>query len=1526
MTSVRHKTQLLAVAALTVLAVLLAGPVVPRDAALAATVPVISTDRSQYLPPHVTTDTMYISVVDGDARGSGPTTTGATLTVTVTASGTAASVTKVLSNCNSTSAATDCDTNGTRFGSLTNLTDDPSGLRAARGVLFCAGLGCGGGSGALTVSTTLQVTAGTEVVTISYTNPSGNTASITRNVKTSTGTFTGSTSTIAATSTAIVSSSADTPNMTIVYNDPDDNTSSTSQQTVTVTVKSQILGGSGVSQVLNETASNTGVFTGKGFVTSGSGTERSGDTSLSTPTTFALKASSSGDTITISRASDRVDAGTTATTSTTATFTLGSAGTIALDKSEYSNGDTMLVTVTDTDVGTPSAIDTTVTNTSTDISSSGTPTDGSVRIITAGSGASDSLENVTLTETGLATNVFTLRVGFDFDEGTTDNSTVDAGLNFTYTAQYRDAQSGSTTAATRTATATFLTESGTLTVTPSAVRNGSVLTITVVDKDLNLSGSVTDTTTAVTLRTADNVNDTLIPTLRETGINTNEFTALVTVAVLVASTDSKTATLIDVLDGKDITVEFGDVCATTSCNLTSSTTTASALAVATRTRTVSAASNQGVVSLNNTQYTVTSTAEVTLVDLDLDTTTSANSFLTNGLYAFSTSDVENTTQSGSTITDAGTDCTTTPAGCDPNIRVVETGGTTGIFTGALRFRTGSTIVSTDGTSAASAILHVSPGDTITVKYRDLSPSAAVASTASATIPTNTGTISIDQTIIPGVSGTEGDDSVLVTVTDADLNVTTGSDTVNVGVKSTTDNATGITVNLTETGGTTGIFTGIFKTIVNTDGSTTVVGTTSDDTNDRLIVQNGDGVTATYSDTKNASGTLATASANATARFTDATIALSVLGGSTTTAASAGAKKQATTTSFSIGDTVVITVTDLDENTKSDVAQSRTVSVRTTTDVVGTTATVRETGLSTGIFTGPMALSSTTTIANTSIKAGVGDTLTVSYTDRTPFSDTTFPYTALRVEGTASVAAVGQVVVSPTTVSVQVGATQTITVVRGGPAIFTSANAATASVTSAGVITGVAVGTTTVTARNTTTNQSTAIPVTVIAAVVTGAARSGDLDGDGSVGSDDALDVLRAIARGETLTAEQIAAIDLDGNGRAGAIDAACMLRLNAGLALPSFCSTGATTTAASEATKDQAAAPTIVAGNGQGTAGATGVAVAITSASALEQLLAIDGSLTYDANVLNATSVTVATGLQGTPELSAGTVRFALSSAEGINVASGGTILTITFTVAAAASTGDSALDLAIGDFATFSGVATPTVTDGTFTVIPPPTTVVVANYQTTSNWVAFALIDSAVGDATQTLTMTAYPDGASAVTCSTASLAGGETVASLVSDLCEGTAGSDGWVKIVSSPSSGGVAATIASFPPDARVLISSGAAATGNRLTLPYVVGLNDRYIIVNPNDAAEEVTPSLWITSPGTGGGAASVRRVTGTAISIPANSRISRSFAALFPAENISGAALVSNVSVSSTNPIAGANCIGSADFGFSDCAAAQARTQ
>lgn len=88
----------------------------------------------------------------------------------------------------------------------------------------------------------------------------------------------------------------------------------------------------------------------------------------------------------------------------------------------------------------------------------------------------------------------------------------------------------------------------------------------------------------------------------------------------------------------------------------------------------------------------------------------------------------------------------------------------------------------------------------------------------------------------------------------------------------------------------------------------------------------------------------------------------------------------TTDSVALGENAVVSLSDPESDTSGSTVNLVNVSIKSTTDSSGTTLRLTETGASTGSFLGTIGVSSKSTLVNSNIKATVGDTLTVTFTD------------------------------------------------------------------------------------------------------------------------------------------------------------------------------------------------------------------------------------------------------------------------------------------------------------------------------------------------------------------------------------------------------------------------------------------------------------------------------------------------------------------------------------------------------------------
>jgi len=267
---------------------------------------------------------------------------------------------------------------------------------------------------------------------------------------------------------------------------------------------------------------------------------------------------------------------------------------------------------------------------------------------------------------------------------------------------------------------------------------------------------------------------------------------------------------------------------------------------------------------------------------------------------------------------------------DTTVTVKETGKNTGVF---------------EGTITIGSTIYVKPGSTITAEYADATPTFSTATggygtaqtyTATASVPSNTGTISIDK-------ATYGlNTKMKVTVTDTDLN--TKIDTIEtVDVTLRMSGFADVTLTLTETNASSPVFTVTHQW---------------DADEDRL----GKTFQIYYLDAADASGNSVYAIATGQVISNDASVAFDK-------------------SAYLMSEIVTITVTDPDANTNPDTLQQINVLVTSTSDPIGQTFVATETGANTGIFTVQVQLSSTLGAGKVFTKNG--DTLTAKYTDPYP---------------------------------------------------------------------------------------------------------------------------------------------------------------------------------------------------------------------------------------------------------------------------------------------------------------------------------------------------------------------------------------------------------------------------------------------------------------------------------------------------------------------------------------------------------------
>ncbi|MCU0454113.1 MAG: hypothetical protein MUE68_10690 [Bacteroidetes bacterium] len=280
----------------------------------------------------------------------------------------------------------------------------------------------------------------------------------------------------------------------------------------------------------------------------------------------------------------------------------------------------------------------------------------------------------------------------------------------------------------------------------------------------------------------------------------------------------------------------------------------------------------------------------------------------------------------------------------------ETGANTGIFTGKIATQFGLTAgANFNGSFNVKAL------DSLALRYRD-TVNAAGQDGGWLSVRTNilggaTATLTVTPQIYPW-------DSVKVTVTDADLNLSPG-----VGESITVRDSNIVTLEyqdvvLTETGLNTGIFVGYLKTRYGL-----VRGADNDG---YIFVQQGAQLRVSYLDARQANG----------GPGSTLTATTNVLGGNP-------GSLSASPTPIFAGDSVQVTITDADLNKNAALAESYAVRDSNITTGEWETITVVETGNNTGIFTTWVRTQYGLTAGTNNdgiFNAKVGDSLVVTYRD------------------------------------------------------------------------------------------------------------------------------------------------------------------------------------------------------------------------------------------------------------------------------------------------------------------------------------------------------------------------------------------------------------------------------------------------------------------------------------------------------------------------------------------------------------------
>jgi uncharacterized repeat protein (TIGR01451 family) len=673
------------------------------------------------------------------------------------------------------------------------------------------------------------------------------------------------------------------PAQTIYYtvNDSDLNRNSLLAETYTLLDSNQVTGEI-ENIVFTETGLNTGIFSGS--IPTVFGTSTNGNNTG----TFAVQ---KGDTVTLKYYDTVVVNGTNGGLKTWKTYVNGGATATISATSPIRPADSIQITITDNDL-----------NRDTTVAESYSIRDSSV--------TTGEVETITVTETGIKTGIFTVKLPtqFGLTAGTSNDGIFSVKNGDSLRVTYRDTMLVNGGPGGNIIAGTLVIGGATATLTSTTpIRPTDSLTITITDADLNRnSGSIESYTIKDSSITTGEVE---IFSIIETGNNTGIFTKkLGTEFGLTAGTNNNGR--FNVKAGDTLRVSYLDTMLTNGGPGSLMYAVTAVLGGVTATLTAT------------TPIIPTDSILITITDNDLnrDTTTVQTYSIIDSSLA--TGEVETFT-------------------------ITETGINTGIFTKKI-----ATIFGISAGTNNDGVFNVEAGDTLRVTYRDsvqLNGSSATLTAFTRVNGGSTGTITATTPITPT-------DSILITITDADLN----RDSTTVQTYSIRDSsvATGEveTFTITETGVNTGIFTKMIATIFGLTAGTNNDGVFNVKANDTLRV--------TYRDTLQSNG----GSSNLTA-FTR------VIGGVTGTLTSNPAI-------IAANDTSLFTLTDGDLNHNAGAAETYSFTVRSST---GETENMifTETGVNTGIFTRNIpTLYGTTpgTNNNGTFTVQPNDTITVTYHD------------------------------------------------------------------------------------------------------------------------------------------------------------------------------------------------------------------------------------------------------------------------------------------------------------------------------------------------------------------------------------------------------------------------------------------------------------------------------------------------------------------------------------------------------------------
>jgi len=732
--------------------------------------------------------------------------------------------------------------------------------------------------------------------------------------------------------------------VTVSLKDDDRNLDSETAETLSGTdplfaVKANATLGTGLYNVsdlsLKETDKNTGIFEGTIAVNIGNVTALAIGTNNSKAVTYNVTA---GDSLSIALTyTDPVQV--TSNHYSEGTITLGlTLATIEYDQSSYlpnTNGIPAIITLTEPDANDDAtAIELlTVTNATTRgllIHSSGT-TVGKLNF-TETKGTSTQVIEVTddvqFIETEIDSGVFTLRV--DLQTGMNGTRASGWEINATYYDSFKEKY----VSATADIGGTLATIALDRTALPTLPGSAITVKVTLTDADANTNSGAEDTSTiSLYAKNATNqdvnfntTTTSLSITVTETEVDSSEFTGSFTYTIVsatgvvnVAPGDGRTWYLVDV--GGDSVEGSHMIGGTFNATYNEPLATGSHIdAIGTVTP------NTGTLSVTPSGVNLNGTVVFTYTDEDLNDNTATKDTVVI--------QIRNATLNQATST----------------LTLTETDVNTGIFNGSKRAGDQSPI---DSPSFRA-------GDVIKASYTDLATSnsyyatgfTTAALTGQSTVASNDAALTLDATSYGPYS------TVKVTVTDPDLILdTVGSVSLNL-VKTSAEECRTNTI-LKELNNPKKLSDGAFQFSIVL--SPTSAGTCASGAGIKTALV--DTLTVYYVDAMNAAGTagvvLTTTASIASVTGTVATTPSAVL----------------------VGEFLTITVNDLDQNKDGDIIESVNVVVTTNTWALGQNVTLPETSANSASFEAKVKIVAGIPATTNEVRGTVGDTITVSYKDR-----------------------------------------------------------------------------------------------------------------------------------------------------------------------------------------------------------------------------------------------------------------------------------------------------------------------------------------------------------------------------------------------------------------------------------------------------------------------------------------------------------------------------------------------------------------